>query len=143
MNKDDHGREEWDSPPPYELGDWPDQDDANAWSGYALRLLANEIHCVIQHLDRGERTDGEGGEAGYSDYYNIAMHLKNLQNGITETAATIFQLLLTDEERIAVTMHVMEKELGVPMRVADLGNGSFAIVPDTVVVPDSLEGMSD
>lgn len=125
---------------PYELGAWPDENEGpEPWIKYALRLLANEIDCIIRHVDRGDR--GED----YSDYFDTAMHMGNVAEGVHETAQSIFQELLNDEERIAVTMHLMEKKLGIPMRVEEgTGPGGgrlMMIVPDKVDIPDSLEGL--
>lgn len=137
MSSEDGTHEaEWESP--YKLGAWPDDAAGpEAWVGYALRLLANEVDCIIHHLDRGGR--GED----FSDYFDAAMHMGNVAEGVQNTAQAIFAELLNDEERIAVTMNLMEKKLGVPLKVKESEDGRFVmIVPDTVVVPDNLSGLT-
>lgn len=135
---DDNGTthpNEWEGDEPYNLGEWPDDKDTKAWVEYALKLLANELFCALKHVESGKREDD------YSDWIDAAMHLSNIAEGIRETTHTLFQELLTDDEKITATMLQMQKDLGIPMKVVEKAPGIVAIVPDWVVVPPNVDEM--
>lgn len=122
----------WEGQEPYpDMGDWPADEDVKGWTEYALKSLMNELFCTLKHIEQGERVDD------HSDFYDAAVHMKNVSTGVSHTAHTIFGELLNDGERITVTQHLMEKELGIPVKWVEIG-GMVGFVPDPPSIPNDL-----
>lgn len=135
---------DWGFPYPNDdVGNQPAEDAGpHAWVVHGLKLLSNEMRCVIGHLERAIREEGEN---GFSDLISAAMHMSNVAQGVGETARVIFEELLTDEEKINVTLQLAQERLGIPLRamVVDMGEGRniVAFQAEPVIVPDTLDEM--
>lgn len=122
--------------------EWPrDDDGAEVWVKYSLKKVMNELACVLHHLERGLEDEKEQ----ISDPFNAAMHMGNIAEGVASITHTIFSEMLSDENRLAVTLHMAEVRLGIPLvaeKVEGQGGAAFFVIrPNMMDVPDTLDEM--
>lgn len=126
-------------------GAFPDQDSAE-WLSESLRRLKWEVECCQKHWEAALAEDDMHGEEVQEHLANLFLHLHSVRNGAVVTQQWIVAGKLIDAAMFAeVGRELAQEQYGIPYEVVavDMPGGEkvYALRPEVVVVPESLEGM--
>lgn len=131
-----------------EDGTFPDPNSME-WIGESLRRLIWELECCQKHWDSVFAADDMKAEEAQQDLSNLFLHLHQVRIGTIATQHwMVVNQLILPEFFAEIGKEIAQEQFGIPYEVVEVETGTpgvvaYALQPQEVVVPDSLEGMDN